>query len=636
MKKLLLTLLPVLALSFAVTAQDTLFVEEFDGGIPDTWTIDEGDPLGGVWQWSATASADSVTFMGERYAANFYGTIGQMNSDTPENGAAMFNSDALDGGEGGSPRTGPLVAPHFSVLTSPSIDCSSQTDNVFLKFHQSYRNFQSSSRVEVSNDGGMTWTDFPVNTDIGVNTWTGGGDIALLDISEVAAGEADVRIRFIWDGDYYFWLIDDIVVVSNIGAEVSIPDYFYLSSVDYARPEAMPIDTFFFQTSVANRGTSPVENLVLRARVLRDLGDDGFETLYEDSTIVQDFPAGASDTIFMEDLIYLPEGELTVGDYLVVYDAFPQDRQDYIGGNNQGSVDFIITENLFSKDDGATGGIRPGAGGDYDVASIYEIGAFPASDSLKFVASSVQVAAGTNDEDGPMDGRQVTVILYKVNDGIEPDLSNFPPSPKDGMEAGMTSIAFAQLEFPAEYDDYSATAPMAATLLPLDPTVDEIVLEPNAQYMVGVSYADDNNVIFQGWSDDRNYLGNLAYLLWIQNEESWFLNGFGADTAPVIRLNMEVLPVQQDNIPLPENAMNIFPNPVTAGNNMNVQVDLEAAQDAMLLVTDVEGKVVSLQNFDQIQQETLQAQTSHLAAGQYFIRLSTNEGTRTMKFTVVR
>jgi len=631
MKKLLLTLLPMLALSFASTAQDTLFVEDFDGGIPDTWEISEGNPVGGVWQWSATASADSVTFMGERYAATFYGNIGQMNSDSPENGAAMFNSDALDSGEGAAPGTGPLLSPHEGSLTSPFIDCSSQ-DNVFLKFHQSYRNFQSSSILEVSVDSGMTWTNFPVNEGIGVNTWTGGGDVQLINISDVAAGEENVQLRFTFSGDYYFWLIDDIVVLSNIGTEVSIPDYFYLSSVDYARPEITPIDTFFFQTSVANRGTDTVENLVLRARVLRDLGEDGFETLYDDSTIVQNYPPGAQDTIFMEDLIYLPEGELTLGEYLIVYDAYPQDRNDYVGTNNQASTDFIITTDLFSKEDGATTGLRPGAGGDYDIGSIYEVGPFPAADSVALQVRSVEIAAGTNQADGPMAGRQVTCVLYKVNEGIEPDLSNFPPSPKDGDDAGMSAIAFAQLEFPEEYTNYTAAS---ADLQSLDPTNPDIFLEPNAQYVISVAYASENNVIFHGWSDERNYIGNLAYLLWLNNEESWFLNAFGADIAPVVRLRSDLV-VSQDNVELPEAAMNIFPNPVTAGNNLNVQVDLEQPQDAMLLVTDLNGRVVSQQNFDQLYQETLQAQTSHLPAGQYFVRLSTNEGTRTMKFTVVR
>jgi hypothetical protein len=633
MKKLLLTLLPILALSFASTAQDTLFVEEFDGGIPDTWEISEGNPLGGVWQWSATASADSVTFMGERYAATFYGNIGQMNSQTPDNGAAMFNSDALDSGEGAAPGTGPLLAPHEGSLTSPFIDCSGQ-DNVYLKFNQSYRNFQSSSILEVSVDSGMTWMNFPVNEGIGVNTWTGGGDVAFVNISEAAAGEEDVQIRFTFSGDYYFWLIDDIVVVSNIGKEVTIPDYFYLSSVDYARPEVTPVDTFFFQTSVANLGSDTVENLVLRARVLRDLGEDGFETLYDDSTIVQNYPPGASDTIFMEDLIYLPEGELTLGEYLIVYDAYPQDRDDYIDGNNQGSTDFIITSDLFSKEDGVTTGLRPGAGGDYDIGSIFEVGPYPQADSAKLQVSTLELSAGTDEAvDGPMAGRQVLCVLYKVNEGINPDFSNFPPSPKDGEEAGMTSIAFGQLDFPEDYENYTT---ISVELQSLPPNPPEIFLEPNAQYVVAVTYDSDNNIIFHGWSDERNYLGNLAYLLWLQNEEEWSLNAFGADIAPILRLRSNLILVNQDNVPLPETAMNIFPNPVAAGNDMNVQVDLESPQDAMVLITDLNGRILSMQNFDQLHRETVQAQTSQLPAGQYFIRLSTDEGTRTMKFSVVR
>ena len=71
MKKLLLTLLPVLALALLGTAQDTLFFEDFDGGIPDDWEIGPGDPEGAVWQWSPDGTASSIMFEGETVEAGF-------------------------------------------------------------------------------------------------------------------------------------------------------------------------------------------------------------------------------------------------------------------------------------------------------------------------------------------------------------------------------------------------------------------------------------------------------------------------------------------------------------------------------------------------------------------------------------
>lgn len=633
MKKLLLTLLPVMALSFVLTAQDTLFVEDFDGGIPDTWTT-EGEN-GEVWVWSEDATPVELLYQGTLYNATYAGNAGPIDSPTANNGAALFNSDAYDSAVEATPGSGPITSPHYSTLTSPVFDCSGY-ETVTLKFNHYYRNFDSQISYEISVDSGQTWSADTLGSKVVTNLSTSPSTVLVEDITDVAAGEETVQIRFVFEGDYYFWLIDDITVVGDITKEVGIPEYFFFSAQDYQRPVLTPVDTMFFQTSVANYSAEPIENLVLRARVVRNEGDD-VVTIYDDSTVVESFPALTVDTLTLDGTFVPGLNDLELGDYTLVYDVYPQDRNDYDDVNNQAAEGFIIGGSTFSKTRDLVTNRGYGGQFDYEIGNVFEIGAAPimGGDTLGFNASTVTTAVSVNPAES-IAGENATAFLYKVNDFVNQDWGNFPPTPKDDPEeAGVRSIAFAQIEFP---DDYENDDPVTAELLNLTTGESGVTLEPNSQYVLTVSYVDATNVAFQAGDSRINYTNNLGSMLWFPPEDRWFLNSFGStvDFIPFIELGTDLVIVDQDEVALPEASMNVFPNPIRSGENLNVAIDLETPQEAAVFLAHMDGRIISNQEFDVIQKETVQIETQNLAAGQYIIRLSTNDGTRTMKFSVVR
>lgn len=181
MKKTLLFILfsvSVVVYSFAQLP----FSESFDTGIPATWqNIDNSANGGGVWEW--------INDSGEQFA--------------------VFNSDGY-GNDG--------LAEDADLIT-PAIDCSSASF-VALSFVSGFSQYANSvGTTSISTDGGTSWTDvFSVNA-------TGGQDV-LLDITALAAGESDVRIKFNYVGDWdYFWFIDDVLVytpAANDMAGVSV------------------------------------------------------------------------------------------------------------------------------------------------------------------------------------------------------------------------------------------------------------------------------------------------------------------------------------------------------------------------------------------------------------------------------
>ncbi|MDF1564176.1 MAG: lamin tail domain-containing protein [Deltaproteobacteria bacterium] len=95
-------------------------------------------------------------------------------------------------------------------LVSPSLDASGAS-NVTLLFTHFYNWYLSDEgRVEVSTDGGQSYTVVATYTADSTN-----GERVQLDLSTLAAGQADVRVRFHYSADYdWYWLIDDVRVLA--------------------------------------------------------------------------------------------------------------------------------------------------------------------------------------------------------------------------------------------------------------------------------------------------------------------------------------------------------------------------------------------------------------------------------------
>jgi len=204
-------------------AKNTVYTNEFDDETDWTFT-NEGEQ--GTWNIVTEASPNVADFMGA------------MQSVTPENGFGEFDgvSFLLDSDD---------VLPQNSILElNDIIDCSELAD-VAITFNQRARAFNyDENYLEVSNDGGNSWAPFLVNDDLVTNEAAIQGELTI-DVTNVAAGQADIRVRFRWASDAlagnpdltqdqvnsfgsgYGWMIDDLVVSSLPENEVIIGETFY-------------------------------------------------------------------------------------------------------------------------------------------------------------------------------------------------------------------------------------------------------------------------------------------------------------------------------------------------------------------------------------------------------------------------
>ncbi len=148
--------------------------EDFNAGtLPDGWSIEDNLGNGQVWRFDNPGNRANLTGGDGAFAimdSDFYGSAGLQDTS----------------------------------LISPVIDMSSLTDPV-LGFKQDYNNLGDFADVDVSVDGGTTWT-----TLLHQATSVRGPREDVLPLP-MAAGEPDVRVRFHqYDADFdWWWEVDD-------------------------------------------------------------------------------------------------------------------------------------------------------------------------------------------------------------------------------------------------------------------------------------------------------------------------------------------------------------------------------------------------------------------------------------------
>ncbi|MGH8960687.1 MAG: carboxypeptidase regulatory-like domain-containing protein [Jatrophihabitantaceae bacterium] len=157
------------------TTKYTGVSENFDSGIPSTWTVKDDNGSGGVWTTDDAGARGNLT-----------GGSGKF---------AIIDSDHL--GIGNSQDT---------ELISPVVDLSKDTSPV-VGLASDYKAFSNSvADIDYTVDGGTTWANVSHLT---TTSQQGPLEIALPG----AAGQKAVQVRFHYTGSWaYYWEVDNVFV----------------------------------------------------------------------------------------------------------------------------------------------------------------------------------------------------------------------------------------------------------------------------------------------------------------------------------------------------------------------------------------------------------------------------------------
>ncbi len=236
MKKLILFLSLFLGLS--VAAQTTLLSEDFSGGaLPAGWT---NTGTGGAWTFSSTSPLNGVTLA----------------TTTVANGYAVFNSDVL-GNDG--------LAENVDLITA-SFSCAGESV-VLLSFEDVFAQYATSSgTVSVSANNGP-WVDvYTVGPGIPQNGLNGNPNVENIDISATAGNQANVRLRFKYQGDWdFWWVVDDILVYAPASNDAAIVD---ANISEYTAIPLSQVTPMTPSVEVLNNGGLPMTGITVTTTII--------------------------------------------------------------------------------------------------------------------------------------------------------------------------------------------------------------------------------------------------------------------------------------------------------------------------------------------------------------------------------
>ncbi|GBC84707.1 Cell wall-associated protease [bacterium HR11] len=169
-----------------VTVIETpVLTEDFSGGIPASWTIVNGGTCTATWTDTNPCSRS--------IGPPFSGTFAIADSDCAGSGCGVMDEQ----------------------LITPSMDlsaCTGPGKNVWLRFSNQYNNLGDVADVDVSIDGGTTWTTvLHMISDDGYPT----PNTKAVDLTAIAAGQPNVKVRFhYYNANWaWWWAIDNVEVV---------------------------------------------------------------------------------------------------------------------------------------------------------------------------------------------------------------------------------------------------------------------------------------------------------------------------------------------------------------------------------------------------------------------------------------
>lgn len=583
------------------------------------WSEDFKNRLAG---WTTKGKLNAVDTFGWDVRGMSNGIArAEIQSPTCFNGAAIFDADFKTTG-GTTVPTQPYPR-HYGELISPTINCST-FKNVRLSFFQHFSPLNSgyatlqSSLVAFSYDGGATFPDsVEVNADVQPNDETTPANIAIVDIPKFD-GNANCKIKFIFNGDFYDWIIDDIQLISRAAVDLKVTDNFFFP-FNYATPASqITTDTSTFYVEVTNLGSLSVGNSKARVMITNPAG----AVIHRDSVTITNLSGSNKDSSIVNfPKIFVP-GKLTQGFYNLTYSIEgPPGTSDGNTTDNKVTKVFAVTNDLYSRHDGNTNNIGYGSTSNFQVANLY----FTSTDwnaNDKFKATDVGFGAFVTQSSGAsLAGKSATFYLARFTDKVASDYNNWDIT--KGINNNKDQLEIKGL---ATYDYKSTTNSERATVTLQDFTtfVDGVSLQKGSRYLLAASYADASNALVPYFEPD--YLYDFGSFYYNRNGSGqWQLWPF----APELSLRV-VLSTPNDDIALPSSTLKLSPNPATTVLKATVKFD--KLTNANFTMADIQGRLISFESRKNIKDETIDFDVNRLAPGAYLLRLSTEEGTRTLKF----
>ena len=400
----------------AISLADTFFREDFADGF-DGWTRFGTEP---------TDSIDWI-IMNTETIPGLYARNARINTPTRANGYAIANFDFF---ETGGTMDDNMPDPYDQSMVTPAINLSTvQPDQTLvLTFAQVFRFCCTAAvnpgLISFSTDGGTTF-DNEVLANPGTTVNLTNTSLAVVRIPQEYNGVSDLRIRFRYNGEFYFWAVDDIYVATLGNVELSVNPEFAAVAPDYATPQSQtPGKEIVFLTDVNNGGAMD-QNVKLAVTIENYPGTGGSGDTMIIYTDTLDYGLLVSDSLY-ENRAFPRQFPMPMEigryriTYLVVSDS---DEDDFLPANDTARSFFFVTERTFAKGPVLRGATLPTASEkNYEIGNIYYTPVNNANDQIQVDSVTFGFSIRGSSDDGDITLIESRVYGYRG----DLDLNGYP------------------------------------------------------------------------------------------------------------------------------------------------------------------------------------------------------------------
>ncbi len=572
------------------------------------------------WVWDAVGT---VYFPDANPKADFWPC-----SPTAFNGVAMMNPTWCIAQGGPSPFT-------RSDLVSPVIDLSTGASGkrLSLNFFQAFMKGNAESvnfplcSVMFSSDAGQSWPDT-----VALNVREAFSDPICSELSvsipDVYVGASQFRFKFVFSGNTFFWIIDDVRILEKEDDDLALVPGFVAVPPDFSTPAAM-LTPIGFALDVRNEGNNVQNGASVKVAVKPD---ELSAPIFEDSLMVGEMQPGA---VFDNDLFanqFVPTA--VPGEYVVRYSVRAA-TPDAVPENNQKDAHFRVTDDFFSKDPGncsVSGFFAASEDFRYEIGNCYFV-----SKGEGYCASDLEFSFRNA---SALEGASLTIQLYQWKKGGNwGDVNNDTIANEEEYE----TLAFNTYQVNGLEDG-------SFVRIPLSFDGECVPLEDSTYYFVTVGYPEPVMIngqlvpFFIGASEEVDYtamfwlsyqLGLPRYvsMLRLGNDNHFRANGWGLLRVPVIRMYVDKLNAVQGPESGDDLTIELSPNPARG----TIVADLPQTVNivnGVLEIFDYCGHLLRSQGLESPFVSNLPVNIEGLPDGCYILRLVSENLTLHKRFVV--
>ncbi|MDT8411524.1 MAG: T9SS type A sorting domain-containing protein [Vicingaceae bacterium] len=561
---------------------DTIWSEDFTGGIPAGWTTGGADGT----NWVINSAPISAPFT----------NTGPIASTSGGNHMLFF-------GETINP-----VADRDAYFQTSAIALTGQPA-VTVIFQEKFRLCCASGaqlNLVVSTDPTFQTNvqTFDARGGVPINAMSADPLVKSINISAIAGGvTGNIYLRFHWatGASHYFWMVDDIALIETPNNDLVAFNGFYGSQqgeLPYTRIPVAQNQPIIFSQEVTNVGAATQTGTIVTASI-----NNG--AVYAGTSTPISLPTLTSDSLSPP--AFTPATTVGVAHNLEL--IVSSDFTDFTPNDNvEVFPPFEISQYIYALDDFGTtpgngGGPRPAPSNsvEYEAGNFFDI---VANDNVH----SIDVVVGTNPANT---GKNIDVVLYDASG------ANF-------VELGRS--AFYTVAASDLGQKVTLTLVDANTGLPLP-----VAVTAGNFYFAAVHCFDEFYYGISGDSPDNTSRGGVASLIFYPNMVSPNTNeNFFTTQTPMVRLNFEAPNSVKE---LSNNtSFSVYPNP--SNGDFNISLNTQNAEMLTLTVNNIVGQTVLTKQVRVAGQTNETISLAGFDKGVYFLTIDNNKEKQTVKLIV--